>query len=468
MRNTRKQMNSLKYLMNEVISEKRMSARLQSNTIRFTTIDESAMRSIMKSGIFSIEESKAINVLMSKTKTKTINESSIKKLDNIVERISKTYDNNILLEGPFANIWKGLKGLGDKAKEALTGGWSKLKAIWGQFKELVTDCAGAIKEGLVKMFNAFKATGADAGKKLIAELIKKHGGLAAGIGVVATKTDERKGLVQEVKDLVTTNVYVTTTFFNGLVTTPTWEKDLIAGNASPVGDSNLEDEEVEDGLESLEDTEDTGGGDSTDESVRITAKSVIAERNSLLSDKLVVMELLRLANTSPNLNEAFDKLNAALKNPVLKSIVDWTGKILGYLLAPISALAKEVAKMVGPKVVETYSSVVKSLGGPGSFKFIIISGLVVDLIGKLVASISPGGIQIATYFIPGFGQILGAVNAVVSAIKTALMIYTFAVMLTEFAANMQSELAKSNEVSENNYKPKGKVKIKNGNLILVK
>lgn len=465
--NRRKQMNSLKYLMNEVISEKRMGARLHSNTIRFTTIDESAMRSIIKSGIFSIEESKAINVLMSKTKTKTINESSIKKLDNIVERISKTYDNSILLEGPFANIWKGLKGLGDKAKEALTGGWSKLKAIWGQFKELVTECAGAIKEGLVKMFNAFKATGADAGKKLIAELIKKHGGLAAGIGVVATKTEERQGLVQEVKDLVSTNVYVTTTFFNGFVKTPTWEKDLIAGNASPVGDSNLEDEQVEDGLEAIEDAEDTGG-DSTDESVRITAKSVIAERNGLLSNKLVVMELLRLANTPSNLNEAFDKLNAALKNPVLKSIVDWTGKILGYLLAPISALAKEIAKMVGPQVCEIYSNVVKSLGGPGSFKFIIISGLVVDLIGKLVASISPGGVQIATYFIPGFGQILGAVNAVVSAIKTALMVYTFATMLTQFAADMQSELSKSNEVKETTYKPKGKIKIKNGNLILVK
>jgi uncharacterized protein involved in cysteine biosynthesis len=177
---------------------------------------------------------------------------------------------------------------------------------------------------------------------------------------------------------------------------------------------------------------------------------------------------LRLQNVKPSLNEGFDKLLAALKNPVLKSIVDWTGKILGYLLAPISALSKEIAKMVGPKVVETYSNVVKSLGGPGSFKFAIISGLVVDIIGKLVASISPGGIQIATYFIPGFGQILASVNAVVSAIKTALMIYTFAIMLTEFAANMQTELGKMKEVKENKFKPKGYFKIRDGNLILVK
>ena len=459
MKNTRKEINSLKYLMNEIISEKRMGARLESNTIRFTTIDESAMKSIMKSGIFSIDESKAINVLMSKTKTKTINESSIKKLDNIVERISKTYDNNILLEGPFADIWKGLKGLGDKAKEALTGGWSKLKAIWGQFKELVTDCAGAIKEGLVKVFGAFKTTGVDAGKKLIAELIKKHGGLAGGIGVAAADTEKRNGLMQETKDLVTTNIFVTTTFFNNFVSKPTWEADLIAGNASPSGDAGLDDTEAEEGLEDIEDME---------ESFRITSKSVISERNNLLSNKLVVMELLRLANTPSNLNEAFDKLNAALKNPVLKSIVDWTGKILGYLLSPISAIAKQIATMVGPKVCEVYSNVVKTLGGPGSFKFAIISTLVVDILGKLIASISPGGIQIATYFIPGFGQILAAVEAVVSAIKTALMVYTFATLLTQFAADMQAELSKKTEVKENSYKPKGKIKIRNGNLILVK
>ena len=97
MKSTRKEINSLKYLMNAVISEKRMGVRLENNTIRFTTIDESAMKSILNSDIFSIEESSALSVLMSKTKTKTINESSIKKLDNIVEKISNAYNNNILI-----------------------------------------------------------------------------------------------------------------------------------------------------------------------------------------------------------------------------------------------------------------------------------------------------------------------------------------------------------------------------------
>ena len=102
------------------------------------------------------------------------------------------------------------------------------------------------------------------------------------------------------------------------------------------------------------------------------------------------------------------------------------------------------------------------------FKFAIISTLVVDILGKLIASISPGGIQIATYFIPGFGQILASVNAVVSAIKTALMVYAFATLLTQFTADMQAGLSKKTEVTENSYKLKGKIKIRDGNLLFIK
>ena len=448
-----------------------MSQKIDSSTIRFTALDEGCIDAILKSGVFTIKEVKALNTLFSQTKTTVLIETTVSELDKIVENIKKTTNNNILMEGPFANIWGGLKKLGDKAKEALSGGWSKVKAIWGQFKELVTEAAGAIKDGLVKVFNAFKATGGDAGKKLVQELIKKYGGMAGGIGVAAADKEKRNGLIQEIKDLVTTNTYVTTTFFTSFVTSPSWEADLIAGNASPSGDVGLDSDEAEEGLEDLADEEGDGGddgGDDSNESVKITSKSIIRERNKFLSNKSVIKELLNLSKRPKRLNEAFDKLNAALKNPVLKSIVDWTGKILGYLLSPISALAKQVATMAGPKVVAAYSSLVKGLGGPGSFEFAIISTLVVDLIGKLIASISPGGIQIATYFIPGFGQILAAVEAVVSAIKTALMVYTFATMLTQFAADMQAELGKSNEVKENKFKPKGTFKIRDGNLILVK
>lgn len=470
---SKKNMGSLKYLMYEVLSERRMSHKIDANTIKFTSLDEECIGAILKSGVFTVNESKALNTLFSKTNTTVLIETTISELNRIVEKITNANNTKILAEGPFAAIWGGLKKLGDKAKEALTGGWSKLKAIWGQFKELVTEAAGAIKEGLVKVFNAFKATGGDAGKKLMAELIKKYGGLAGGIGAAATDKEKRTGLIQEVKDLVSTNTFVTTTFFAKFVTSPSWEADLIAGNASPSGDTDLDQEEAEEGLEDLADEEgDTSGGDESgddsNESVKITSKSIIRERNNFLSNKSVIQELFTLSQKPRVLNEAFDKLNAALKNPVLKSIVDWTGKILGYLMAPISALAKQVATMVGPKVVEMYSNLVKALGGPGSFQFAIISTLVVDLIGKLIGSISPGGIQIATYFIPGFGQILASVEAVVSAIKTALMVYTFATMLTQFAADMQAELGKSNEVKETTYKPKGKFKIRDGNLILVK
>ena len=69
---TIKDTNSLKYLMNEVISEKRMTQKLNSNTIKFTSLDESVIESLLNSDVFSVRESKAIRILFSKTKTKTL------------------------------------------------------------------------------------------------------------------------------------------------------------------------------------------------------------------------------------------------------------------------------------------------------------------------------------------------------------------------------------------------------------
>ena len=56
-----------------------------------------------------------------------------------------------LKEGFFGDIWDGLKGLGDKAKEAITGGWNKLKSIWAEFKELVQEVINSAKNGLLKL-----------------------------------------------------------------------------------------------------------------------------------------------------------------------------------------------------------------------------------------------------------------------------------------------------------------------------
>jgi hypothetical protein len=101
----------------------------------------------------------------SKTKTKTLTESTIKKLDKSVKTIVESVEGDaVLSEGFFGDIWDGLKGLGDKAKEALSGGWSKVKAVWSEFKDLVTEVASACKDGFVKAFGSFadKAKGASA------------------------------------------------------------------------------------------------------------------------------------------------------------------------------------------------------------------------------------------------------------------------------------------------------------------
>ena len=57
--------------MNEVISEKRLTQKINSNTIKFTTLDESAINSLLESDVFTKNEAAAMRILFSKTKTKT-------------------------------------------------------------------------------------------------------------------------------------------------------------------------------------------------------------------------------------------------------------------------------------------------------------------------------------------------------------------------------------------------------------
>ena len=66
---TIKDTNSLKYLMNEVMSEKRMAQKINANTIKFTSLDESAINSLLNSSLFTKNESVAMKILFSKTKT---------------------------------------------------------------------------------------------------------------------------------------------------------------------------------------------------------------------------------------------------------------------------------------------------------------------------------------------------------------------------------------------------------------
>lgn len=448
MANGSKQKNTLKYLMNEVISEKRLAQRINANTIKFTSLDESAINSLLESDVFTVNEAAAVKILFSKTKTKSLTESIVNKLDKSVKTIVESVEGDaVLTEGFFGDIWDGLKGLGDKAKEALSGGWGKVKAIWGEFTELVTEVASACKDGLTKAFSFFAQQAKGAADKLVPD-IKEMG----------NKITDKVAFAKEVKDLSLSVAHVTKTFFNKWVGAPTWEKDMISGNVAPTEEVKVDPAKAEDGLEDLK----------TMENIKTMKLNLIKERNQLFSNADVIKELFRSSDARAFLMEGggFAHLEGAIKNPFLKGIVEWSIKILQAIFIPIAKLGQMVAAVVGKELLKKFSEGVKFIGGPGVFPFVIISGLLAEVIELAIKGMTPTGPEIVKYFIPGIGPLLLAAESWIAAIKGALFFYTCATMFINIVPVLQ--LLEKGAAKAESYNPRGEFKIQDGNLLYVK
>ena len=432
--------------MNEVISEKRLSQKINSNTIKFTTLDESAINSLLESDVFTKNEAAAMRILFSKTKTKTLSEFVIKKLDKSVKTIVESKEGDaVLTEGFFSDIWDGIKGLGDKAKEVLAGGWGKVKAIWGEFTELVTEVAAACKDGFQKAFGSF------------AQMAKAE---AAKIGDAAKKgvdkITDKVAFAKEVKELMQSATYVTTTFFDKWISKPTWEKDVIAGSVSPTEEVKVDSAKAEDGLEDLK----------TMESFNKMKLNLIKERNNILSNIDVIKELLKSSNSRAFLMEGggFAHLEGAIKNPFLKGVIEWSVKIIQAVFIPIAKIAQVVTGMVAKELFKKFSEGVKLLGGPGVFGFAIISGLLAEALEIVVKNYTDPGPKLLAALFPPLAPIVAAADALIVTVKGALTVYTVATIIINIVPVLQL-LEKGKTES---YNPRGEFKIQDGNLLYIK
>jgi len=105
-----KNTNSLKSLMNEVMSERQTIQRMNTMKNSAITLDERAINALIRSRVFTLNEQKAMRILFSKTKTTSLTENTVKTLDENVRVISKSNEIDIRLkEGFFGDIWDGLK-----------------------------------------------------------------------------------------------------------------------------------------------------------------------------------------------------------------------------------------------------------------------------------------------------------------------------------------------------------------------
>jgi hypothetical protein len=296
--------------MNEVMSQRQTIQRMNTVKNSAITLDERAINSLIRSRVFTLNEQKAMRILFSKTKTTSLTENTVKTLDENVRVISKSNEMDIRLkEGFFGDIWDGLKGLGDKAKEAITGGWSKLKSIWAEFKELVQEVINSAKNGLLKLCGIGANVG-NAGQEMVDKMKDKK--------VIADPD-----FIKELKQLKETGGWWKSSWYQNWVVAPTWEKDVLAGNGTVDQEPKVDSKAAEQGLQAIPQLE-----------------SFMNKRNSLLSDYHVVSELLKRNRRKNNISEghAVEHLDDAIKNPALKKVVHYAIELIQWVFIPFAKL----------------------------------------------------------------------------------------------------------------------------------
>jgi len=428
---TNKNQTSLKSIVSGLLSEKKMGRTLNKITKKAISLDETTIDALLNSDVFSVRESKALKMLFRKTRTKSLSEVTIKRLDKQVKIISELRDGHIKLsEGFFGDMWSGLKSLGDKAKEAVVGGWSKMKAIWSEFKELVQEVINSAKNGLLKLCNKISANVGNVGEEIMAKAKDKK---------LTWDPDFKK----ELKLLYETGSWWKSAWFQKWIVNPTWEKDVLAGKGTVDQEPKVDPKAAEQGLQAIP-----------------ALESLIRKRNNLLSDYGVVSELLNRSERKANLkeNHAVEHLDDAIKNPALKKVVHYAIELMQWVFMPFAKLGQVVAKAVAPKLLGAFSNVTKSVGGPGAYAFELLGTLFGEFVEVAIKK-SMGETQVemvARVLFPGMSVGLDIVRG----IHDALLYWTVANILINLFDVINKQKTES-------YSPKGEFKMQNGNLLFI-
>ena len=471
--NQRQKATSLKYLLNEVTNSKKFEARAKRELVKYSMVDSLFLESMLGSGFFTKNESAAVKILFRSSKSPFINESTIRSLDSMVGDIVEAIDQNrVLSEGILGDIWDNLKKLGNKTKEAITGGWAKIKTIWGEFKELIDAFIENIVAGLkfllqkgkqfaIKTFNSFQKKISD---KFVSVLV--------GINNIAQKNE----FANEMTNANKTALFVTTKFYTEIASpNADWAKSVAAGNGNPKEDGKLSPDAADAALEDLK----------QEEGVR-SVKQLIEDRNKLFSNKHFLMELFqfskrRITESGPGAMHLED----AIKNEWLKKIVKILVELLQFALIPIAKGAQLAGKLLGPTALNTFSSLVSmpGIGGPGAYKFPVLGVIAAEVIEIIVKMVTPSGPELAQEYLEGFAtgllDFLTEYAGWIKAIKIVLMVWTIGTILMNIIGLLQQkykEMEKNKsgeetptepEVQTAGYKPKGSFKMKEGKLVFV-
>jgi hypothetical protein len=472
--NQRQKQTSLKYLLNEVTSKKRMHQRQFSNVMKYVSLSEQDVSKMLSSGFFTENEVKAINILFSTTKTTQLNENTMRRIDRSVKIISESKPNSrVLSEGLLGNIWSKLSKLGDRAKEIVVGGWAKIKAAWSEFKEL-------IQEFVNDMSTMFGKAIDWASGMIKQELESYKDEMLTSWNATMSKLDdvnEKKQLGTDLSNAYDTGKWVVDSLKEKVTSTKAeWFQDTIAGKG------NIDDTGIEKDPEDLE----TGFEELKNESVNTAIhEELLTERSELFGNSLVLKNLIEAHKRRLSEAGGAAHLEDAVSNPFLKKILKYGVKALQYALIPIAKLAQEFVQKKAAELLKSMSGAVKFLGGPGKFAFPVFALIIAEVIELVVknftADYSPAKLigKAAEWLVPGLGPAIAFANGIWDAMKTFLFVWTignilFNLVLAARKAYTGSQGGESGaetggepEVQTAGYKPNGKFKLREGKLIFI-
>jgi len=327
--------------------------------------DRKIVFTMLESGFFTREEEAALRVAFRRDNFRYLNESFVNRFDRKVYIINESaYAHNEMFAEAFGDTLEKLKGkvsgginavkekassLMSRAKEALTGGWEKVKTIWKNFSDVIKQLCSLIVDGLKQLWDATKAKSqaiAEKGKKLALEKFSD------------LKDSAKKAkLGEETEHIVKIHDFWNVDIYSEWILGKKWVAGVIEGSSKPEGNTK-------------------------NESLDLMTKHFDFSDYFLLEqiyNRFGSNFLLESEHGEKHLLE----LETFVKNPVGHNIIKWGIKIMHGLFSPLAFLIKEVAKFFSNKGLTAISWLTEKLGGPEMLEYHLLGAIIGEVLSTL-------------------------------------------------------------------------------------
>jgi hypothetical protein len=427
-------MKTRKYSLIKLLNEIQTKQNRQINGLKkYAFLNEFAIKRIIESGVLGKFESFVVSGYFKYNKISEINETTIK----FVNKQQKLISEGIINEGFTDFIKKSWDAAADKVtdigvsvKDAFVKGWDGVKKIWSNFSDMIAEIVNKLKAGFAKVMNTIKTKIAEIGDKLIGAMD------ATWIKAFKEKHPHKHEDAKKDFDAAKSIFDHITMFFNQkFVDGEFFEKQIMSGEFTPSDTKGISADDVE---KSMED---------------------IAEAyKSIFSKKQNIREMM-------NLNEA-DLTSVLIKNPMGRKVADYIILGIKAIFFPLSTLIEVVGEQTAEKILPLASKVSAKIGGPGPYEFPILSYIVLESWQIWAYGINgtfsfQAIADLISPFLMPFGDVL---SLIVKIAHATILAWAIIAVVQHIRSFFDENFGKD---SNESYKPNGKFKIKDGNLLYI-